>query len=202
MPACLPRRHNSNNNNLKYNFFHPIFLRMPILYFLFLSRPLHSNIQILPMPKIGVTDDIFTFLKKKQKCKFSSTKAKGKQIRKYTKNMLDDHHNWNRIFLFYFFRRNILNKYEMKKINFKVDVTWEKWNGVNVYARLVSLYTYEWMSRITRLFRCFEWRDGREATRRSKISFESFLLFFWRLEICDTIIGSRATIASLNTFML
>lgn len=26
-------------------------------------------------------------------------------------------------FLFYFFRRNILNKYEMKKINFKVDVT-------------------------------------------------------------------------------
>lgn len=42
---------------------------------------------------------------------------------------------------------------------------------------------------------------GEKRQEEAKFHSKAFY-FFWRLEICDTIIGSRATIASLNTFML
>lgn len=86
--------------------------------------------------------------------------------------------------LFYFFRRNILNKY--KKINFKVDVTWEKWNGVThicvVWARLVSLYTLPFHRLVLRVWTfhfIFEWR--RNGKKDDEIHSKALFLFSSRL---------------------
>lgn len=61
------------------------------------------------MPKIGVTDD-FSFREVVEKRKMQIQQNNDNEVKT---TMLDDHHTIEiEIFLFSFFRRNILNKYK------------------------------------------------------------------------------------------